>query len=177
MTMLAWIPLLWGHDVYWGSVAEWVSGVGTAGALLLGLRILQRDHTNAERTQIDQVGWWYGPIRIRWGWILSNYSTLPVHVSIEPADPDRPLSQQDASTLGAFPPEAGAMPPDGLTVPPGETFMFFDFLDKNTEGGSRDAIKRMVVMDNAGRKWEHKFGAGWRPASRRARRAIGPRKD
>ncbi len=169
MNLPVWICLHWPHKVYWGSLAEWLSGIGTVGALLLGLSILRRDHANSEKSQIDQVGWWYGPLRIRWGWILSNYSTLPVHISIEPADDDRPVSQQDASTLGSVPTVARRMTPDGLTVPPGETFMFFDFVDKTTEGGSRDAIKRMVVMDNAGRKWEHKFGAGWVPAPKRAR--------
>ncbi|TCC19993.1 hypothetical protein [Kribbella sindirgiensis] len=175
MRLLAWISICWGRSLDWGSLAEWVGGVGTAGALLLGLRILQRDHASSEKAQIDQVGWWYGPTGLRYGWIMTNYSTLPAHVSIEPADPDRPISQMDSSKVGTFPPEARAMSPDGLTVPPGETFMFFDFLDKNTEGGSRDAIKWMVVMDNAGRKWEHKFGTGWVPASKRARRAAGPK--
>lgn len=162
----------WIHHVYWGSLAEWVSGVGTAGALILGLRILRKDHANAERTQIDQVGWWYGSTTLRWGWMLSNYSTLPVHVLIEPADPDRPISQQDSSTMGSFPPATRSVSPGGLDVPPGETFQFFDFLDKHTEGGSRDAINRMMVMDNAGRFWEHQFGKGWVRASSKALRSY-----
>jgi hypothetical protein len=36
----------------------------------------------------------------------------------------------------------------------------------NVEGGSQGVIKRSTVMDNAGRKWEHKFGTGWVPASK-----------
>lgn len=38
-------------------MAEWVSGISTVGALLLGLSILKRNHANAEKSQIDQVGW------------------------------------------------------------------------------------------------------------------------
>jgi hypothetical protein len=38
-----------------GSLAEWVSGVGTSGSLLLGFYILLRDRLQAERSQIAKI--------------------------------------------------------------------------------------------------------------------------
>jgi hypothetical protein len=40
---------------------EWIGGLGTALALLLGLGILARDHADAERGQVDLVGAWVEP--------------------------------------------------------------------------------------------------------------------
>lgn len=173
MTLLAWISICWGRSVDWGSVAEWASGIGTVGALLLGLNILRRDHANSEKSQIDQVGWWYGPQRTRWGWAIANYSTLPVHISIEPADDAGTIFQQG---LDLGPGSAVQLSPDGHIIAPGETGVFFDGEDTTIKGGSQGMIKWMVVMDNAGRKWEHKFGTGWVTASKQALKAVTPNK-
>jgi hypothetical protein len=74
------------------AIAESVGAVGTAGALVIGLVILFRDHKNAERAQVDLVGaWaetWYerrlpGEPRVEQAKIyvlLRNASELPVEV-------------------------------------------------------------------------------------------------
>jgi hypothetical protein len=43
------------------AIAESVGALGTAGALVIGLVILLRDHKNAERAQVDLVGAWAEP--------------------------------------------------------------------------------------------------------------------
>jgi hypothetical protein len=43
------------------AIAESLGALGTAGALMIGLVILLRDHKNAERAQIDCVGAWAEP--------------------------------------------------------------------------------------------------------------------
>jgi hypothetical protein len=53
-------PVDW-NEQQWGDAAEWVGGLGTALALLLGLGILARDHADAERGQVDLVGAWAEP--------------------------------------------------------------------------------------------------------------------
>lgn len=42
----------------WGSVPEWVGGIGTAGALLLGFYLMLRDRQQTERVQASQVVAW-----------------------------------------------------------------------------------------------------------------------
>lgn len=42
----------------WGSVAEWVGAIGTAGALLLGLGLLARERTATRRQPIDDLVTW-----------------------------------------------------------------------------------------------------------------------
>lgn len=43
------------------AIAESLGALGTAGALVIGLVILLRDHRNAERAQVDLVGAWAEP--------------------------------------------------------------------------------------------------------------------
>jgi hypothetical protein len=61
-------PVDW-HEQQWVDVAEWVGGLGTALALLLGLGILARDHADAARGQVDLVGAWQNR--------LGTYEELP----------------------------------------------------------------------------------------------------
>jgi len=42
-----------------GSLADWVSGLGTAGSLLLGFTILLRDRRKADQTEATQVVTWF----------------------------------------------------------------------------------------------------------------------
>jgi len=69
--------------VNWGSVPDWVGGVGTAGALLLGFYILLRDRRNEEARQAKQVGY-----RFQWAFedgesvgrlVVRNASSLPIY--------------------------------------------------------------------------------------------------
>ena len=53
-------PVDW-NEQQWVDAAEWVGGLGTALALLLGLGILARDHADAERGRVDLVGAWAEP--------------------------------------------------------------------------------------------------------------------
>jgi hypothetical protein len=53
-------PVDW-NEQQWVDAAEWVGGLGTALALLLGLGILARDHADATRGQLDLVGAWAEP--------------------------------------------------------------------------------------------------------------------
>ncbi|QNE19700.1 hypothetical protein F1D05_19455 [Kribbella qitaiheensis] len=154
MTLMAWFSACWGRSVDWGSVAEWVGGLGTTGALLLGLRILARDQNNAERAQMDQIGWWYGTHKVRWGWIVANNSTLPVHVWFEPSTTETPLFFNG-------PVSTGALARTGQVVGPGETFVFYVADAQGRRDASQKMAKRSVVIDNAGRQWEHQFGKGW----------------
>ena len=55
-----------------GSLADWVAGVGTAGALLLGFSILLRDRQKEERAEASQVSVWF---------INQRDGTTQVHVS------------------------------------------------------------------------------------------------
>ena len=100
-------------------MAEWVSGISTVGALLLGLSILKRNHANAEKSEIDQVGWWYASLGTRWGWTMRISSTVPVHVLIEPADADLPPRRAGFVQMEWRDPELETrwMTPEGLIVP------------------------------------------------------------
>jgi hypothetical protein len=42
----------------WGSVADWVSGIGTAGSLLLGFTILLRERLTAVKAEPSKVICW-----------------------------------------------------------------------------------------------------------------------
>ncbi|MFF2275583.1 hypothetical protein [Agromyces sp. NPDC058126] len=54
------IAQFFGYDQWlWGSAADWVGAVGTAGAFLFGFLILQRDKSKDERLQADAFATWY----------------------------------------------------------------------------------------------------------------------
>lgn len=162
MKLLNWVSICWGRSVDWGSVAEWVGGIGTTGALLLGLGILRRDHANSQRSLINQVGWWFGAHKNRWGCNLANQGALPVHVWVEPAMSDEPL-------FFTGPLSTGVVSPDGYPVGPGETISFRTADSRPSEDA---LVRRVVVMDNAGRQWEHQQGRGWVEVPRRRRKSV-----
>jgi hypothetical protein len=73
-----------------GSLADWVSGVGTAGSLLLGFTILWRDRRKADEAEATQVVTWFvnlpdGNVELR----ITNGASRPiVHVGFYLASTD-----------------------------------------------------------------------------------------
>jgi hypothetical protein len=170
------------------NLAEWVTAIaeslgalGTAGALVLGLVILFRDHRNHERAQVDRVGAWAEPTYERrppWGErveqakiqvYVRNASELPVKV--------RQL-KYTVHTRWYVPTDDGAWElVDGAPAGP---YFLKDFQvrpqqtwDNNSTAyeanlahtaperavqldfiqGLRCEINSVVVVDNAGREW------------------------
>ncbi|NEA34989.1 hypothetical protein [Streptomyces sp. SID13031] len=167
MTLMSLISICWGRSADWGSVAEWVGGIGTAGALILGLLILRRDHTNSERVQIDQVGWWRGKHDGNKGWILANKSTLPIHILIEwEKDWDLYYSNSESTMQTLL--------PTGLVVGPGDTATFRTLTStKDAQVGvAAKPIRRMTVTDNAGRHWHHQANSGWKSTKKKPSPAV-----
>jgi hypothetical protein len=186
--------------------AEWFSAVGTVGALVIGLVILARDHRNAERAQVDRVGVWAEPTyerrpppagpRVEQAKIkvyIRNASDLPVDVKQVkytirtrwwvPSD-DGASERVDGTLTGPYflfdfqirPGETwdnkGTSYEVNLAHTAPEGAVQLDFLQ-----GVQCEISSVVVLDNAGRKWDIRPGAGGRAkrlSSRDPRREGGP---
>jgi hypothetical protein len=58
---------------------------------------------------------------VRWGWVIANYSTLPVHVLIQPVELTGPIFYQGSDSGSGK-----TLTPNGVVIAPGETGVFFD---------------------------------------------------
>lgn len=61
-----------------GNLAEWVGGLGTTGALLLGFHIMRRDRVNREQAQAERVQLVLTADHLGTRFLLTNYSDSPV---------------------------------------------------------------------------------------------------
>jgi hypothetical protein len=177
------------------AIAESFGALGTAGALVIGLVILLRDHRNTERAQVDLVGAWAeerverrvpGEPLVEQAeiWIfLRNASELPVEVK---------HLEYTIRTRWLVPTGDGAWEPvDGVPAGP---YHLYDIQLRSHAGvpnefwnnnatpnevnlahtaperaealdpltGVRCEINSVVVLDNAGRKWETRPSGGGR---------------
>lgn len=179
------------------TVADWVTAIaeslgalGTAGALMIGLWILFRDHRNAERAQVDLVGAWIEPRYERRAPSLPrveetsiqvyvrNGSELPVQVeqleyvirtrwlvptddgAWEPVDgtPAGPSSLRDFQVRPQQTWDNNGTPAEvNLAHTAPERAVQLDLLQ-----GVRCEINSVVVVDNAGRRWETRPSGGGR---------------
>lgn len=171
-------------DLQWGNVAEWVGALGTAGALLFAFWLLGQDRRNAQRAQVDLVGAWGEPRYERRGpdaprveqtrilIYVRNGSELPIVVkqlaySIHtrwwvPVLGSKQIFEPVAGT------EAACNFVNDLRVPPRDTWdneagpyernlahtaprraVQLDLVQ-----GVRCEIDWLLLVDNAGRKWE-----------------------
>jgi len=182
-------PVDW-NEQQWGNAAEWAAGVGTVLTLLLGLGILARDHLNAERAQVDLVGAWAEPIyeprgfdqpRVDEASIMlkvRNASQLPITVVQVGYSVYTTWSVTEDKF--AYDPVSGTEPvrcfPADFLVQPGETWdnkgtpnkVNFthtappDAVQLDITNGVRCQIDWLLILDNAGRKWEVRPSRGGR---------------
>jgi hypothetical protein len=192
------LPAESGNAAAWlAAVAESVGALATAGALVIALLILRRDHRNAERSQVDLVGAWAEPTyerrppwdeRVEQAKIqvyVRNGSELPVKVK---------QLKYTIHTRWHVPTDDGAWESvDGATAGP---YFLKDFQvrpqqtwDNNSTPyeanlahtaperavqldliqGVRCEIDSVVIVDNAGREWETEPSGGGRAKPSRTR--------
>lgn len=75
----------------WGSAGQWVSGLVSAGALLLALHILLRDRKLRQRAQADRVACWLE---------FSEHDAAAVHLVNAS---DMPIFQSKAIAISKYP--------------------------------------------------------------------------
>jgi hypothetical protein len=154
-----------------------VGALGTAGALLVALRLLVRDRNNADRAQVDLVAVWAEPDYERQGaqatihLYVRNGSDLPVNVLdlyyvihtrwlVPPKGPDDWGGYDSIEGT----PQPSAFPPGEFQVRPHETWHSTVLeglaetapegaLQLDPEKGVRPEIDYLLILDNAGRKW------------------------
>ena len=171
-------------DLDWGSVPAWLG----AGSLLLAFRIFWRDRSNAERSQVDLVGAWGtteyerrspdAPERIEQVTVhlfIRNASELPVEVAQLACDLETRWLVPDGEL--AYRPVAGVQPHrcfiDRIVVAPQYTWDgSYDFniehlapenaVQLDLIRGVVAVIRWLLIIDNAGRKWEVRPGSGTR---------------
>jgi hypothetical protein len=172
------------------AVAESVGALGAAGALVIALLILLRDHGNAERSQVDRVGAWAESTYERrppWSELVEkatiqvyvrNGSQLPVKVrEIKYTLRTRWLVPTDDGAWTAVDgAQAGPFYLQDFQVRPKETWdnesTPFEVNLAHTAPeravqldflqGVRCDIDSVVVLDNAGREWEVRPSNGGR---------------
>jgi hypothetical protein len=192
------LPAESGDAAAWvAAVAESVGALGTAGALVIALLILLRDHGNAERSQVDRVGAWAEPTyerrppggeRVEQAKIqvyVRNGSQLPVRVR-QLKYTVRTMwlvSTDDGAWERVDGEQAGPFYLQDFQVRPGQTWD-----NKSTPyeanlahtaperaaqldfiQGVRCEIESVVVLDNAGREWEIEPSGGGRAKPFRTR--------
>jgi hypothetical protein len=168
----------------WGSVPAWLG----AGSLLLAFRIFWRDRTNAERSQVDLVGAWgtteyerRAPdaservVQVRVRLFIRNASELPIEVVQLACDLETAWLVPDGEI--AYRPVAGVQPhrsfTDHIVVPPQDTwdssheFNIAHLAPENAVQlslihGAVVVIRWLLIIDNAGRRWEVRPASGSR---------------
>lgn len=183
-------------------MAESFGALGTAGALVLGLVILLRDHTNAARSQVDLVGAWAEATydhRPPWAERAEN-ATIQVYVRNGSELPVKVKQlKYTIHTRWLVPTDDGAWETvDGTPARPrylqdfqvrpeqtwdnNSTPYEANLADTAPEGavqldfiqGVRCEIDSVVVVDNAGRVWETQPNSGGRAKPFKMRNQAGP---
>jgi hypothetical protein len=171
-------------DLDWGSVPAWLG----AGSLLLAFRIFWRDRSNAERSQVDLVGAWGATEyerrspdaserveQVSVHLFIRNASELPIEVAQLACDLETTWLVPDGEL--AYRPVAGIQPhrsfTDPIVVAPQDTWDgSYDFniahlapenaVQLHLIRGGVVVIRWLLIIDNAGRKWEVRPSSGTR---------------
>jgi hypothetical protein len=178
------MPLQSLGDLDWGSVPAWLG----AGSLLLAFWIFHHDRRNDERAQVDLVGAWGTPEyerrssdaserveQVRAHLFIRNASELPIEVVQLACDLETTWDVPDGEL--AYRPVAGVQPHrsfiDRVMVPPQDTWDgSYDFniahlapenaVQLDLIRGVVVVIRWLLIIDNAGRKWEVRPSSGTR---------------
>jgi hypothetical protein len=172
----------WG-SLDWGSVPAWVGAL----SLLLAFRVFLRDRSNAERAQVDLIGaWGTTQYEIKWPTdsrrvetaiarvFIRNASALPIEVERLSCRIETtwvvPINVAEKRYDHAHGVKSESLFIEKVTVVPDNTWESlddrFNLRDMAPEGavqlspfqGVRCVVTALLVVDNAGRRWELRPG-------------------
>jgi hypothetical protein len=177
---LDWAKIIeWLRGLDWGSVPAWAGAL----SLFLAFRVFLRDRSNAERAQVDLIGVWATwhrfipetlaekPYDITVRICAKNASELPVQIVRLAYEIETQWIHKGGMIAGK--PTQGFA--DRIWVPPQEPLekeLTVSVADSRPEGALMLAvipgqdvdctIRWLLLVDNAGRKWEVRPGKGSR---------------